>query len=220
MHTLQERPQATPWQLFRLWGLIGLQSFGGGASTVFLIQRTFIDQQRWMTMEEFSQYWNLCLFTPGINIVAITVLIGRKLSGWRGVMTSLLGLLLPSATITCLLAAGFVLVQHSHAVQAILRGVIPATAGIMFLVAVNFARPIVQREYKAGIKALVLSAAIMLASAAALIVFKLSVIALLLSVALLGALIFTPWRSVKNTPNAPTPQPTSEIAEEGNVSHD
>ncbi len=216
MHTVQETPRATPWQLFRLWGLIGLQSFGGGASTVFLIQRTFIDQQRWMTIEEFSQYWNLCLFTPGINIVAMTVLIGRKLSGWRGVVASLLGLLLPSATITCLLAAGFVLVQHSRAVQAILRGVIPATAGIMFLVAVNFARPIVQREYKLGITALSLSLAIMFASAAALLIFKLSVIVLLLSVALLGAMIFTPWRSVKRTP--PTPAP--EIAEEGNVRHD
>src|SRR5690348_16560303 len=33
-------PRPGKWQLFRIWAGIGLQSFGGGASTTFLIQRT------------------------------------------------------------------------------------------------------------------------------------------------------------------------------------
>src|SRR5262249_37167793 len=99
--------KAGAWQLLRIWTGIGLQSFGGGTSTVFLIQREFIEKRNWLTMEEYIILWNLCLFTPGINLASLTILIGRKLGGYRGIVASLVGMLLPSATITCLLTAGF-----------------------------------------------------------------------------------------------------------------
>src|SRR3989442_15706841 len=120
-------PRPGKWQLFRIWASIGLQSFGGGASTTLLIQRAFIEKYKWLSMEEFAHLWNLCILTPGINLVALTVLIGKKLAGTRGIAASLAGLLLPSAIITCLLTAGFKTVENQPAVQAILRGVIPAT---------------------------------------------------------------------------------------------
>jgi chromate transporter len=117
MDTIHEAPGA--WKLLSIWGKIGLQSFGGGATTTLLIQRNFIDIHHWMTMEDFTQYWNLCVFTPGINLVALTILIGRKLAGTRGIIASLVGLLLPSAFITCLLTAGFQLILCKHYVQGL-----------------------------------------------------------------------------------------------------
>src|SRR3989442_15809462 len=96
-------PRPSTWQLFRIWASIGLQSFGGGASTTLLIQRAFIEKYKWLSMEEFAHLWNLCILTPGINLVALTVLIGKKLAGTPGIAASLAGLLLPSAIITCLL---------------------------------------------------------------------------------------------------------------------
>src|SRR5438445_2090480 len=105
------------WQLFRIWASIGLQSFGGGASTTFLIQRAFIEKHRWLSMEEYTRLWSLCILTPGINLVALTILIGRKLGGAWGIVISLAGLLLPSAIITCLITAGFKTVENLPAVQ-------------------------------------------------------------------------------------------------------
>ena len=111
-------PRPGKWQLFRIWASIGLQSFGGGASTTFLIQRAFIEKHKWLSMEEFIYLWNLCILTPGINLVALTVLIGKKLGGAWGIAISLAGMLLPSAAITCLLAALFLQVKNVAAVQA------------------------------------------------------------------------------------------------------
>ncbi len=182
------------WKLFRIWAVIGLQSFGGGASTIFLIRRTFIEKHDWVTEREMSNFWNLCIFTPGINLIALTILIGRKLGGVKGIAVSLMGFLLPSATITCLLAAGFKLVQNVPAVQAILHGVIPATAGVMFLVALSFARPLVVTVYKEGIVKLLISTGIVAACAIAVIVLKLSVVVVVLGAALLGIVFFTPRR--------------------------
>ncbi len=186
----QADPRPTLWQLLRIWIAIGLASFGGGSSTLLLIQREFTEKHRWLTMEEFTRYWNLCIMTPGINLVAVTVLIGRKLGGVGGVLLSLAGLLVPSATITCLIAAAFKEIEHQAFIQAMLQGVVPATAGVMLLVAVNFARPLLRRGYQEGLPLLALSLAFMVLVALALIVFKISVALVVIAAALAGRLLF------------------------------
>ena len=184
-------PRPSKWQLFRIWASVGLQSFGGGASTTLLIQRAFIEKHKWLSMEEFVHLWNLCILTPGINLVALTILIGRKLGGAWGIVVSLAGLLLPSATITCLITVGFASVQHLHVVQAILRGVVPATGGIMLLVGLNFALPLIRRGYKEGTLYLLVSSVLIIACALAVILLRLSVIVVVLGAASLGALLFS-----------------------------
>ncbi|GAC1308264.1 MAG: hypothetical protein NVSMB27_45960 [Ktedonobacteraceae bacterium] len=143
-------------------------------------------------MEEFMQLWNLCILTPGINLVALTILIGRKLGGVWGIVASLAGLLLPSATITCLLAVIFKQIEQLAAVQAVLRGVIPATGGIMLLVGLNFALPLMRRGYKEGVLYLLASSLLIIACALAVILLKLSVIVVVLGAIVLGTLFFSP----------------------------
>ncbi len=185
-------PQPGTWRLFRIWAVIGLQSFGGGASTTFLIQRTFIEKYGWLTMEEFLHLWNLCLLTPGINLVALTVLLGKRFGGVRGIVASLAGLLVPSASITCLLSALFQQIEHIAAVQAVLRGVVPATGGIMLLVGVNFARPLFKKGYQEGFLYLLASAVVILACAFFVIFLQISVAIVIIIAVLLGALFFSP----------------------------
>ncbi|HET7641497.1 MAG TPA: chromate transporter [Ktedonobacteraceae bacterium] len=184
-------PRPGKWRLFRIWASIGLQSFGGGASTTLLIQRAFIEKHAWLSMEEFAHLWNLCILTPGINLVALTVLIGKKLGGTWGIVVSLAGLLLPSATITCLLAALFIQIEHIAAVQAIFRGVVPATGGIMLVVGLNFALPLIRKGYKEGYIYLLVSSVLLIACALAVIFLKLSVIIVILAAASLGTLFFS-----------------------------
>src|SRR5437764_5581460 len=179
------------WQLFRIWASIGLESFGGGASTTFLIQRAFIEKHKWLSMEEFTYLWNLCILTPGINLVALTVLIGKKLGGTWGIAISLAGMLLPSAAITCLLTAGFKIVENLPAIQAILRGVVPATGGIMLIVGLNFALPLFRKGSKIGVLYLLASSVLIIACALAVILLKLSVIIVILGAIFLGALFFS-----------------------------
>jgi chromate transporter len=179
------------WQLLSIWTRIGLQSFGGGATTTLLIQRTFIEQTGWLTLEEFTRLWNLCLFTPGINLVAITVLIGKKLGGVTGIIVSLAGLLVPSAAITCLLTALFVQIAPLPAVQAVLRGIVPATGGIMLLVGLNFARPFLSKGPKAGRLFFIVGIFLILGSALGVILAHLSVIAIVLGAALFGGLLLS-----------------------------
>jgi len=159
-------------------------------------------------MEEFMYFWNLCVLTPGINLVALTVLIGKKLGGVWGIVVSLAGLLLPSAAITCLLSATFVRIVNEAAVQAVLRGVIAATGRIMLLVGVILALPLIRRSYKEGALYLLASGVLLIACALAIILLKLSVIIVILGAILLGALFFSPGRG------SPVPEDEEEQGEQ------
>jgi chromate transporter len=178
------------WQLFRLWAGIGFQSFGGGASTQFLIQEQFTARHAWLTPEELLHYLSLCTLTPGINLIALTILIGRKLAGVPGIIASLAGLLLPSAGITCLLAALVTRFEDQPAVPAALRGVVPATAGAMFLVGVNYMRPLTRTARRDGPVALLASALIIAASALSIIVVHIPVVVVVLAAIVLGVVLF------------------------------
>ena len=183
--------QISFWQLFLIWASIGLRSFGGGASTIFLIQYEFIDKRHWMTIEEFTHFWNLCVLTPGINLVAVTILIGRKLGGAVGICSSLLGMLLPSASITCLIVVVFREIESIGAVQAVVRGVVPATAGIMFVVGLRFAQVQLRLAHKDGWLHIITCLGFILAVIVGIVIFDISIVILLPCTALLGLVIFT-----------------------------
>ncbi len=163
-----------------------------------------MDKRPWLTQEEFNRLWSLCLMTSGINIIAVTILIGRKLGGFRGIVASLVGLLLPSAAITCLLTAGFKLVENSHIVQAILQGVIPATGGIMLLVGVRFAVPLLKQGRADGLLKLSISLVIIAGVAVTIIVFKITIPLVLLFAALVGIAFFSSAASSTSLPESPS----------------
>jgi chromate transporter len=191
-------PYPGPWHLLRIWSNIGFQSFGGGSSTQFLIQREFTERHTWLTQEELIRYLALCTLTPGINLIALTILIGRKLAGWWGIAASLAGMLLPSTAVTCVLAAAFTQVANQPGVQAALRGVVPATAGAMLFVGVTFARPLARSAMRERGRALVVSLILVAASVTAITITRLPVALIVIVALLLGGVLF---------PVQPTPVP-------------
>jgi chromate transport protein ChrA len=103
-------------------------------------------------------------------------------------------MLVPSATVTCALAVLYTHIEHSAIIHAILRGVVPATAGIMAVVAYGFARPLIQRAGHEGARSLIATSAIMVIATLALASSKAPVPAVLVGLAVLSALLFTPGR--------------------------
>jgi chromate transporter len=82
---------------------IGAFAFGGGSATI-VAMRALVLRKGWMTEDEFLETVVLSRVTPGITILAQVILIGKKIDGARGVVAALAGMLLPSVTITILLA--------------------------------------------------------------------------------------------------------------------
>ncbi len=153
-------------ELLLVWITLGAQSFGGGSSTFYLIHKASIERG-WMTESEFLQTWALAQISPGINLVKLTALIGYKLRGWPGVVTTMAGLLIPSATVTVLMTAGFSVIRGFPLVQAAMRGILPATIGLSLANGVRMGLPLLTQARNEG--RLRLSANVGVASGAALL---------------------------------------------------
>jgi chromate transporter len=152
--------------IFATFFAIGLQSFGGGASTLVLIREACL-RNGWMDEETFVHSWALAQISPGINLLKLTILIGHRLRGWAGVMVAMLGLVLTSGVITMLMTAGFVLVREQPLVRAALKGILPATIGLSIAMGIQMALPLVARARREGpahfgVSALILAGAALL----------------------------------------------------------
>lgn len=188
MTATHEAPSASLPRLFQVWFKLGIQSFGGGVATLALIQRAAVDDENWVTDLEFTRYWALCQIAPGINLFALTILIGRKTGGALGILAALAGLLLPSITITILMTAAYAKIRHAPATQAALRGILPATIGLGLVATIQIVRPLAVAARKEGVDTLIVSGVALIGSGAVIAVWHLPVIFALIGSAVLCAL--------------------------------
>lgn len=180
------------WRVLWIWSALGLQSFGGGAATLYLIRRAVVDQQRWLSADEFTRSWAVCQIAPGINLLGLTILVGWHVGRVRGVLLALAGLLIPSVVLTILLTALYAQIQALGWVQAGMNGLIPATVGLGLLLAAQMARPLLRESQREGRLSLALSVALLLGSAALAAFTTISVLWLIWGAGLIGAVLS--WR--------------------------
>lgn len=177
-------------RLFLIWLRIGATSFGGGAITQYLIQEHFIYRQQWISAEEYANIVAMCQIAPGMNIIAYTIIIGKRLAGGRGIAVSLLGLILPSAAITLCITAVYSRYSELEKVQSSLRGVFAAIFGVALATNWRNVRPILVKNRQRGASALAIVLTIMLGSGAIYAYFKPPVVVLYLLGGLSGALAY------------------------------
>jgi chromate transporter len=148
--------------LFRLWLSIGAQSFGGGAATSYLIQQTFVDRLRLFEPVEYAELSAMVQLVPGMNLLALTTLIGWRLHRTSGLLASLAGLLLPSVSISLAMSAAYLGVQSLTVTQAALRGVVPAMAGVSVATLWRTVFPVIKERRREGAAGLGLSVLVLL----------------------------------------------------------
>lgn len=170
--------------LARAWAGIGWQSFGGGATTFTLIERAVVRDHEWLTEGEYLHDLALAQLAPGINLLGLTILIGKRLGGAPGIVVALCGLLLPSVAVTVLMTAGYAEVARHSGVQAALRGIIPATVGLGLLTAYGLARVQLSRAEGRWLNGILLAG-----SAVVMACWHPPVIAVLVGAGLFGALV-------------------------------
>ncbi len=177
------------WRLLGVWLSLGVQSFGGGGATLTLIRRAVVERHGWATEGEFDRDWAICQICPGINLLALTILIGRRIAGLRGVVVCLLGLLFPTVVITVLLTASYARIRDLAWVRAALQAIIPASVGLGLLTAYNITAAQLKNSHSdAGQKFFVFDLLLVAASGTALLLIKPPVVLILLVAASASAL--------------------------------
>lgn len=119
------------FELFWTYLKIGTFTLGGGYAMLPLIQKEVVERKRWIDEEEFLNMIALAQAAPGLIAVNSAVFIGWRVYGWRGVIATVLGAVLPSFLIILAIAMAFQDFKDQPAVEAVFKGVRPAVVALI-----------------------------------------------------------------------------------------
>ena len=94
-------------------------------------RRTIVEQEKWLTAQEFSAMLGICQIVPGPNIVNLGVCVGSRFAGIPGAIAAVMGLMLGPVALLLVLAVLYEHYSYMPIVQGMLRGVSAVGVGLI-----------------------------------------------------------------------------------------
>lgn len=119
------------FHIFLLFCYFGLLCFGGGNALTPLYIDHLVNEQHWMTLQEFGDLTAISQMTPGPIGVNAATFFGFRRGGIPGAFMATIGLLVPSYFLVILALRSLKRWEKSFLVQGIMTGIHPATTGMI-----------------------------------------------------------------------------------------
>jgi chromate transporter len=115
----------------RAWFRISLQTFGGPAGQIAVMQRTLVDEHRWIGERRFLHALSYCMLLPGPEAQQLAIYIGWLLNGIAGGLIA--GVLFVLPGVLALLGLSWLYVAHGDTavVGGLFVGLAPAVLAIV-----------------------------------------------------------------------------------------
>ena len=126
------------WELFKMFFVVGLFSFGGGYAIIPVIELEVI-KHGWMSTQEFTNIIAISGMSPGPIATNSAILIGYSTAGITGSIISALGILLPSIILVLIIATCFLKLNHYPIVKSMIYGLRPIVTSLILYAAIRFA---------------------------------------------------------------------------------
>ena len=115
----------------RAWFVISLQTFGGPAGQIAVMQRALVDEKRWIGQKRFLHALSFCTLLPGPEAQQLAIYIGWLLNGVIGGLIAGVLFVLPGVLALLVLSALYVAAGDTTIVTAVLAAVAPAVLVIV-----------------------------------------------------------------------------------------
>jgi chromate transporter len=115
----------------RAWFLISLQTFGGPAGQIAVMQRTLAAARRWIGQQRFLFALSYCTLLPGPEAQQLATYVGWLLNGVRGALVAGVLFVLPGVVTLLALSAVYVAYGDTSTVEAVFLGLAPAVVAIV-----------------------------------------------------------------------------------------
>lgn len=118
-------------QLFVSFFQVGLFAFGGGYAALPLIQDQVINNNAWLSMDEFTHLVTISQMTPGPIALNAATFVGTKMGGIPGGLIATAGCVAPSCIIVTILAILYLKYKNASGLKSILSTLRPATVALI-----------------------------------------------------------------------------------------
>ena len=115
----------------RTWFAISLQTFGGPAGQIAVMQRTLVDEKRWIGQRRFLHALSFCTLLPGPEAQQLAIYVGWLLNGLRGGLVAGSLFVAPGVIALLGLSALYVSAGDTTPVLAVFAGLAPAVLAIV-----------------------------------------------------------------------------------------
>lgn len=123
----------TPWpEMTRIFGRIGLLSFGGPAAQIAVMHRELVEVRPCLTEAAFLRALSLCMLLPGPEAMQLATYAGWRLRGVPGGLLAGLLFVVPGALVIAVLALGYANYGQLPLVQAAFLGIKAAVIVVVF----------------------------------------------------------------------------------------
>jgi chromate transporter len=118
--------------MLRVFGRIGLLSFGGPAAQIALMHRELVERHAWLTEAAYLRALSLCMLLPGPEAMQLATYAGWRLHGTRGGLLAGLLFVVPGALVIGVLALLYASYGQLPLVQAAFLGIKAAVIIVVF----------------------------------------------------------------------------------------
>ena len=115
----------------RAWFAISLQTFGGPAGQIAVMQRTLVEEKRWIGQRRFLHALSYCTLLPGPEAQQLAIYVGWLLGGVRVGLVAGTLFVLPGMLALLALSAIYVSYGDTTVVTALFAGLAPAVLAIV-----------------------------------------------------------------------------------------
>ena len=130
--TENSREDVVPFrEAVRAWFLISLQTFGGPAGQIAVMERTLVEERRWIGHRRFLHALSYCTLLPGPEAQQLAIYIGWLLNGVRGGLVAGTLFVLPGVIALLGLSAIYVAFGENTVVAALFAGLAPAVVAVV-----------------------------------------------------------------------------------------
>lgn len=119
--------------LIRVFGRIGMLSFGGPAAQIGLMHRELVDQRAWLSEQTYLQALSLCMLLPGPEAMQLATYAGWRLRGIPGGLIAGALFVLPGAVVIAALVVVYLTWGTVPLVQAAFLGIKAAVIAIVLV---------------------------------------------------------------------------------------
>ena len=119
-------------EMSRIFGRIGILSFGGPAAQIALMHRELVETRQWLSEAAYLRALSLCMLLPGPEAMQLATYAGWRLRGVAGGLLAGLLFVLPGALVIAVLALGYAVYGQLPLVQAAFLGIKAAVIIVVF----------------------------------------------------------------------------------------
>lgn len=158
-------------------------TFGGGFVIIPLLRKKFVEELHWIKEQEMMDLTAIAQSSPGAIAVNASILVGYHVAGIPGALLTVLGTILPPLVIISVISLFYQAFRDNVIVSMAMMGMLAGVAAVICDVVLTMGVEIFKRKRKLPI-------IVLLFSFAAVHIFNINIILIILVCGIVGAIDF------------------------------